>query len=187
MSTCRGSATGTQHIQSRERTGAATVAAFMLATASLACPTRTNGRTAKPGEGPTPTQNFWGSENVETNPFEIMGASNAHRNLVRAMGPECRCAVRYATATRVGVRGMCGVHSLHLQPAADRDAPRGRAARDGKSGGAWGFAARAQTAEGCTTHAVVRTRGASFRRCVVQVGRAVHLLGKLLCHEAHAG
>jgi hypothetical protein len=121
------------------------------------------------------------------NPFEIMGASNAHRNLVHEMGPECRCAVRNATATRGGVRAACGVQNLLVQPAADRDAPRGRAARDGKSGCAWAFAARAQTAEACTTHAVVAHKGASFRRCVVQVGRAVHLFGKLLCHKAHAG
>ena len=43
------------------------------------------------------------------NPFEIMGASNAHRNLVREMGPECRCAVRNATACerRVGCTTEC--------------------------------------------------------------------------------
>ena len=91
------------------RTGAATSAAFLLATAFLACPTRANGRTAKPGEGgPTPTQ-ILGVRKCRKNPVEIMGASNAHRNLVREMGPECRCAVRNATATRVGVRAACGV------------------------------------------------------------------------------
>ena len=108
MSTCRCSATETQHIQCVGRTGAATTAAFLLATtfllatAFLACPTRTNGRTAKPGEGPTPHPDFGGRKMSKKNPFEIMGASNAHRNLVREMGPECRCAVRNATATRVG-------------------------------------------------------------------------------------
>ena len=137
------------------RTGAAAPAAFLLATAFLACPTRTNGRTAQPGEGPTPTLRFLGSENVQKSPFEIVGASNAHRNLVREMGPECGCAVRNATATRVGVRAARGVYNLHVQPAAGRDAPRGRAARDVTSGGAWVFAARARTAQGVTTHAVV--------------------------------
>ena len=39
-----------------------------------------------------------------------MGTSHAHLNLVREMGPECRCAVRNATATRVGsVRATDGV------------------------------------------------------------------------------
>ncbi len=61
-----GSAMETQHIQCGERTGAATSAAFLLATAFLACPTRANGRTAKPGEAPTPRPpRFGGSENVE--------------------------------------------------------------------------------------------------------------------------
>jgi hypothetical protein len=144
MSTCRSQCDGDPtHIQCGERTGAATSAAFLLATTFLACPTRTNGRTAKPGEGPTPTQ-ILGVRKCRKTPFEIMGASKAHRNLVREVGPECRCAVRNATATRVGVRAARRAYNLHGQPAADRDAPRGRAARDGKSGGAWGFAARAR-------------------------------------------
>jgi hypothetical protein len=43
-------------------------------------------------------------------PIAIMGALIARPNLVRAMGPECRCAVRNATATHVGgVRAGCGV------------------------------------------------------------------------------
>jgi hypothetical protein len=49
----------------------------------------------------------------------------------------------------------CTTETGSGQPAAGRNAPRECAARDGKNGGAWGFAARAQTAEGCTTHAVV--------------------------------
>jgi hypothetical protein len=40
----------------------------------------------------------------------IMGALNAHQNLARAMGPECRCAVRNAAAARVGgLRATRGV------------------------------------------------------------------------------
>ena len=68
-----------------------------------------------------PHADFWGSEKVEKNPLAIMGALNAHRNLVREMGPQCRCAARNATVTRVGVRA-CGALSLHMQPATDRNA-----------------------------------------------------------------
>ncbi len=44
-----------------------------------------------------PHPDFWGAKRSEKNLRDY-----AHRNLVRAMGPECRCAVRNATATRVG-------------------------------------------------------------------------------------
>jgi hypothetical protein len=90
-------------------------------TAELQSPTR--GR---------PPPRILGVRKCPKNPFEIMGASNAHRNLVREMGPECWCAVRNATATRVGVRVARGVQNLLVKPTADRDAPRGRAARDGE-------------------------------------------------------
>ena len=56
-------------------------------------------------------------------PLAIMGAWNAPRNLGRAMGPQCRCAVRNATATRFGsVRATGGVCDGVVQPAANRDA-----------------------------------------------------------------
>ncbi len=51
----------------------------------------------KARRGPTPTQIF----GVRKGQNKIL-RDYAHRNLVRAMGPECRCAVRNATATRVG-------------------------------------------------------------------------------------
>ena len=106
------------------RTGAAAPAAFLLATAFLACPTRTNGRTAKPARGQPPPR-YWGSENVEKTPFEIMGASNAHRNLVREMGPECRCAVRNASATRVGVCAHVGCTTYTGSPPQAATLPEG--------------------------------------------------------------
>ena len=93
-----------------ERTFSASSAAFFSATAFLACQTRTSCSTAEPGEGQPPPRLGGGSEKVENFPLAIMGASNAHQNLVREMGPECRCAVRNAAATRVGgVRAACGV------------------------------------------------------------------------------
>ncbi len=59
-----------------------------------------------------------------------MGASNAHRNLVREMGPECRCAVRNATATRVGacVRRV-GCKTYTCSPPQDATLPEGVAVR----------------------------------------------------------
>ncbi len=101
-------------------------------------------------------QIFWGRKRSKKNQFEIMGASNAHRNLVREMGPECRCAVRNASATRVGVCvRRVGCKTYTCSPPQTATLPEGVRHVMGKSGGAWGFAARAQTAEGCTTHAVV--------------------------------
>ena len=94
-----------------ERTfSAASSAAFFSATAFLACQTTTSCRTAEPGGGHNRHPDLGGSEKVGNLPLAIMGALNAHQNLVRAMGPECRCAVRNAAAARVGgVRAGCGV------------------------------------------------------------------------------
>ena len=138
------------------RTGAAAPAAFLLATAVLACPTRTNGRTAKPGEGPTPIQDFWGRKMSKKNPFEIMGASNAHRNLVREMGPECRRAVQNATATRVGVCVQrVGCKTYTCSPPQTATLPEGVRHVMGRAE-AHGASLRGHgTAEGCTTHAAV--------------------------------
>jgi hypothetical protein len=112
-----------------ERTCAASMlatassAAFMLATAFLACRTRTNGRIAKPGEGVPPTQ-ILGVRKGRKKPLATMGASNAHRNLVRAMGPECRCAVPNATATRIGEQRACNAWSMKSTLAARRKPQR---------------------------------------------------------------
>ena len=157
-----------------------TGAAFLLATAFLACPTRANGRTAKPGEGPTSTQ-ILGVRKCRKNPFEIVGASNAHRNLVREMGPECRCAVRNATAMRVGCNSeTCSPPQAATLPQGVRHV-MGRAEAHGVRCASTG------RRTGALRMRSWRMRRAPFRRCVVQVGRAVHLFGKLLCHKAHAG
>ena len=170
------------------RTGAAAPAAFLLATAFLACQTRANGRTAKPGEGADPPPRFWGSENVEKNPVEIMGASNAHRNLVREMGPECRCAVRNATATRVcaGLRRV-GCTTYTCSPPQAATLLEGVRHVMGRAEARGGSLREHRLRKGAPRMRSCRMRSAPFRRCVVQVGRAVHLFGKLLCHKAHAG
>jgi hypothetical protein len=66
-----------------------------------------------------PHADIWGSENVGKKSFAIIGASHARRNLVRGMGPECRCAARNATATRVGARA-CGAWGVQPRRAARR-------------------------------------------------------------------
>ena len=68
-----------------------------------------NGRTAKPGAGQlAPLLGI--RKKSKKSPLAIMVALNAHQKMVRKMGPECRCAVRNAAATRVGgVRAGCGV------------------------------------------------------------------------------
>jgi len=77
----------------------------------LGLPNQTELQHRKTRRGPTPRPDFGGSEKVENWPLAIMRASNARSNLVRAMGPHCRCAVPNATAARVGVRarGAWGV------------------------------------------------------------------------------
>ncbi len=130
-----------------------------------------------PARGQPPPR-FLGVGKCRKNPVEIVGALNARRNLVREMGPECRCAVRNATATRVGVRAARWVHNLHGQPAAGRDAPRGRAARDGRKRRRIGV--RCACTDGGRVHYACG-RGACVAhpsvRCIVQVGRAVHVFG----------
>jgi hypothetical protein len=90
---------------------AASSAAFFSATACFACPNHDELQNCKARRGPDPAR-IWGvSETSEKGPLAITRASNAHSNLVRTMGPQCRCAVRNAMATRVGVlaRGAWGV------------------------------------------------------------------------------
>jgi hypothetical protein len=97
-----------------ERTCAASSAAF-----SSACRTRTMAELQSPARASPSLGGPKGSKN----PLAIMSASHAHRNLVREMGPECRCAVRNATATRFGsVRATGGVCDGVVQPAASRNA-----------------------------------------------------------------
>ncbi len=79
-------------------------------------PNQNEWQNCKPGEGQPPPR-FLGSEKAKKiNPFAIMGVSDAHRNLVPAMGPECKCAVQNATATRVCVRAARGVYNRVVQP-----------------------------------------------------------------------
>ncbi len=87
---------------------AAASAGFCSATAFLACPNQDERQHCKARRGPTPTQIWGGSEKFGNLPLAIMGALNAHQILVRAMGPECRCAVRNAAATRVGSVRVAG-------------------------------------------------------------------------------
>ncbi len=84
----------------------------------LGLPSQTIGRTTKPGEGHRTPVLFEGPNRSKRTPLAKMGAS--HCNLVRAMGPECRCAVRNATATCVGVRACVWRVGVHrgVQPAA---------------------------------------------------------------------
>ncbi len=93
-----------------DRTFSASSAAFFSATAFLACPNQDELHHCRARRGPTPTQISGGPKRSKILPLAIVGALNAHSNLVRAMGPECRCAVRNAAAARVGgVRAACGV------------------------------------------------------------------------------
>jgi hypothetical protein len=124
ISTCRSHCDGDTTHPVWVRTCAASAAAFLLATAILACQTRAkNAELQSPATGPNPHADIWGSENVEKIPSEIMGASHARRNLVRGMGPQCRCAARNATATRVGARA-CGAWGVQPRRAARRKAQR---------------------------------------------------------------
>ena len=109
-----------------------------------------------PARGPTPTQILGGPKMSKKKSVRDYGRIECATQFGArdGAGVQVRGAKRDGDARR-RVFAARGVYNLHVQPAADRDAPRGRAARDGKSGGAWGFAARARTAEGCTTQAVV--------------------------------
>ena len=80
----------------------------------LGLPNQNNGRASKPGEG----QPLGGPKN----PLAIMRVECASK-FGSCDGPECRCTVRNATATRFGsVHAPVGVCDGVLQPAATRNA-----------------------------------------------------------------
>ena len=113
-------------------------------------------------------------------PLAIIGALNAHSNLVRAMGPECRCAVRNAAAARVGgvhvgCRTKCcsppqaatlhaGVRHVIIKAEAHEGPLRCTAGTGRREG-----ALRMWLCVACVVH--------PSARCVVRVGRAAHLFG----------
>ena len=104
------------------------------------------------------------------------------------MGPECRRAVRNATATRVGacVRRV-GCTTYTCSPPQAATLPEGVRHVMGREEAHGGSLRAHGRQKGALRMRSWRMRGATFRGCVVQVGRAVHLFGKLLCHKAHAG
>ncbi len=147
-----------------------------------------------------PNENEWQSCKARRAHPDFGGPKTSEKS-VRDYG-RVECASQFGARDGAGVqvcgakrvrdarRRVCaerGVSNRVVQPAAGRDAPRGRAARNGESGGAWGFAARARTAEGCTTHVVV-----AHARCTLPPVRRPGwtrgaFVWQLLCHKAHAG
>ena len=104
------------------------------------------------------------------------------------MGPECRCAVRNATATRVGVCvRRVGCKTYTCSPKQSATLPEGVRHAMGRAEAHGGSLRVHRRRKGALRMRSWRMRGAPFRRCVVQVGRAMHLFGKLICHKAHAG
>ena len=130
-----------------------------------------------PARGPTPTQILGGPKMSKKKSVRDYGRIECATQFGArdGAGVQVRGAKRDGDARR-RVFAARGVYNLHVQPAADRDAPRGRAARDGKSGGAWGFAARARTAEGCTTQAVV-----AHAWCTLPPGASSRLDARCIC------
>ena len=137
----------------------------------LGLPNQNEMQNCRAWRGPTPTQIFGGPKRSEK-PLR----DYAHRNLVRAMGPECRCAVRNATACM-----ECKIESCSPPLAAMLH--EGVWLRDGKSGGAWGFTARAR--DGGRVHYAARvvhpSAGASSR----MDARCIYL--QPVCQKVHAG
>jgi hypothetical protein len=101
----------------REQTcAAASSAAFLLATALLACQTRMNGGTAKPGRA---NPRFWGSEKVEKS-LRNHGRVECASKLARVMngaGVQVRGAKRDGDERR---RRACGAWSVKPSGAARR-------------------------------------------------------------------
>ncbi len=177
VSTCRGSATETQHIQCGGGPAPPLWPPSCWRPPSWPAQPERTAELQSPAEGRPPPR-FWGSENVEKTPFEIMGALNAHRNSVREMGPECRCAVRNATATRVGVCvRRVGCKTYTCRPPQTATLPEGVRHVMGRAKARGGSLREHRLRRGAPRMRSCRMRSAPFRRCVVQVGRAVHLFG----------
>ena len=168
------------------RTGAATSAAFLLATAFLACQTRTNGRTAKPGEGADTHPDFRGSENVE----KIRSRLWAHRLRIaiwcvrwgRSAGARCETRRRRASAC---VRRV-GCTTYTCSPPQTATLPEGVRHVMGRAD-AHGGSLRVQDGGG-----VHYACGRAHAWCILPpVRRPDWTLGafvwQLLCHKAHAG
>jgi hypothetical protein len=104
-----------------------------------------------------------------------MGALIAHQNFVPAMGPECKGAVRNATACvrRIGcTTECCSTPEAAMLPEGVRHVMEKAEAHGGPLRVLGGHG----TGEGCTTHVVcIACVVHPFARCIVQVGRAVHL------------
>ena len=181
------SAMETQHIHCGERTGAATSAAFLLATAFLACQTRANGRTAKPGEGADPHPDFGGPKMSK----KIRSRLWARRMRIaiwcarwgRSAGARCETRPRRASACvrRVGCTTYTG------SPPQAATLPEGVRHVMGRADAHGGSLRVHGTAEGCTTHAVV-----AHAWCILPPVRRPGwtrgaFVWQLLCHKAHAG
>ncbi len=137
------------------RTCAASSATCMLATAFLACQTRTKCRTAEPGEGQPPPR-YLGVRKGQKTPFAIMRIEIWSVRWGRIAG--ARCETRRRRALAECVRCMeCKIESCSPPLAAMLH--EGVWLRDGKSGGAWGFTARARRARDGGTLPPVRRPG----------------------------
>jgi hypothetical protein len=113
ISTCRSQCDGDRtHPVWEEGTCAASSAAFLLATACLACRTRASCRTATPGEGPTPTQIFGGPK------MSREKCLRDYRRIARAskFGAWDGAAVQVCGAKRDGDARWCACGAWGVQP-----------------------------------------------------------------------
>jgi hypothetical protein len=160
-----------------ERTCADSSAAFLLATDVLACQTSPSCKTA----------DFGGPKGQKV-PSRLCARRTRTRiwsvRWSRSAGARCETRRRRALAC---VRAAGGVYNnRHVQPAASGDAPRECAARDGKNGGAWGFAAR-QGGHGDCRRVHYACGFVSHASCTLPPGAPSRLDARCICLAAAVG
>ena len=123
-----------------------------------------------------PPPRFWGSEQVE----KIRSRLCARRMRIaircvrwgRSAGARCETRRRRACVRRVG----CKIYTC--SPAQTATLPEGVRNVMGRAEARGGSLCVHRRRRGALCMRLWRMRGAPFRRCVVQVGRAVHLFGR---------